>query len=62
MKDKKSFAIRVDTTTLEKFRYVAKYEDRSLSKQIMFLVHKCIREFEAEHGKIELPEEEGKVV
>ena len=57
MKKDKSFTIRVETTTLEKFRYIAKYEGRSLSKQIMFLIHKCIREFEAEHGEIELPDE-----
>jgi len=53
----KHFSIRVDEATLEKFRYIAKYEDRSASRQIMFLIHKCIREFEAEHGAIELPEE-----
>jgi len=53
-KDDKSFTIRVDATTLERFRYIAKYEDRTLSKQIRFLIHKCIRDFEAEHGKIEI--------
>ena len=57
MKKEKSFTIRVDARTLEKFRYVAKYEDRSLSKQIMFQIHKSIREFEEQHGEIELPEE-----
>jgi len=56
MENDKHLGLRIDEETLEKFRYVAKYDARSLNGQIMFLIHKCIREFEAEHGKIELPE------
>ena len=54
------FSIRMEEETLRKFRYVAKYDDRSASGQIMYLIHKSIREFEAEHGTIELPEKEEK--
>jgi len=60
MKEQKSFTIRVPEETLEKFRYVAKYDDRSLSGQIMYLIHQSIRDFEKEHGVIKLVEEETK--
>jgi len=58
MEKDKHLGVRIDKETLEKFRYVAKYDARSLNGQIMFLIHKCIREFEAEHGEIELSEGE----
>ena len=60
LKTLKHMSIKIPETTLEKFRYVAKYDDRDVSKQIMYLIHKSIRDFEAEHGKIELPEKEEK--
>jgi len=49
-------SIRIDEDVLQKFHYVAKYEGRSASGQIMFLINNCIREFEEKHGKIELPD------
>lgn len=54
MKNQKHISIRIDADVLEKFHYVAKYDDRSASGQIMYLINNCIREFEAKHGKIEL--------
>jgi len=51
----KHISIRIDAETLRKFHYVAKYDDRSGSGQIMYLINKCIRAFEEEHGKIPLP-------
>ncbi len=54
----KHISIRIDEETLEKFHYVSKYEDRSASGQIMFLINSCIREFEEKHGEI-LIEKEG---
>ncbi|HMM05929.1 MAG TPA: hypothetical protein PKD52_04590 [Clostridiales bacterium] len=57
MKKNKHISIRIDEDVLQKFHYVAKYEDRSASGQIMFLINNCIREFEEKHGKIELPPE-----
>jgi len=53
----KHISIRIDDDLLQKFHYVSKYEDRSASGQIMFLINHCIREFEEKHGKIELPTE-----
>lgn len=50
----KHISIRIDEDLLQKFHYVAKYEDRSASGQFMFLINKCIREFEEKHGQIDL--------
>ena len=55
MDNKKHISIRIDESTLQKLHYIAKYEDRSLSRQIMFLINSCIRDFEENHGKIDLP-------
>lgn len=55
MKKNKHISIRIDDEVLQKFHYVAKYEDRSASGQIMFLINNCIRDFEEKHGTIELP-------
>lgn len=57
MKKNKHISIRIDEEVLQKFHYVAKYEDRSASGQIMFLINNCIRDFENKHGKIELTDE-----
>lgn len=56
MSKSKHFSIRMDEEVLRKFQYVAKYEDRSASGQIMYLINNCIREFEEKHGEIELQE------
>ena len=57
MKKQKHISIRIDEKTLKKFHYVAKYDDRSASGQIMFLINKSIRDFEAKHEKIILDDE-----
>jgi len=57
LKKNKHISIRIDDEVLEKFHYVSKYEDRSASGQIMYLINNCIRDFEKEHGKIELSED-----
>lgn len=49
-------SVNIEEDALAKFHYVSKYELRSASAQIIFLINKCIREFEDEHGKIELDE------
>ena len=56
MKKQKHFSILIDEDTLEKFHYISKYDDRSASRQIMFLIHQSIRNFEEKHGEIELSE------
>lgn len=51
-KDRTHLSIRLDGELHDKFRYVAKYYDRSMSKQILNLVATCVREFEKEHDPI----------
>ena len=59
MKDDKTFlSIRMNKELHDKFKSVAAYEGRSMSKQILYLLNKCVRDFEREHGPIELPEED----
>ena len=58
MKDKSHLSIRMNSELHDKFQYVAAYEGRSMSKQILYLLNKCVRDFEREHGPIELPEED----
>lgn len=56
LKKNKHISIRIDEDVLQKFHYVSKYEDRSASGQIMYLINNCIRDFEEKHGVIELPQ------
>lgn len=52
MKDKTHLSIRMESNLHDKFQWVAKYEGRSMSGQILYLIQKCVREFEKEHGPI----------
>lgn len=45
-------SIRMDKQTHDKIQYVAAFEGRSMSGQIVHLMQKCIRDFEKEHGAI----------
>ena len=36
----------------DKLVYISKYNGRSMSGQILYLIQSCIREFEKEHGPI----------
>lgn len=58
MKKQKHISIRIDADVLEKFHYVAKYDGRSGSGQIMYLINSCIREFEEKHGEIPVSDED----
>ena len=48
-----SLSIRIDDEMLDKLHQVADYEGRSANSQILFLIRKCIEDFEKEHGKID---------
>lgn len=55
MKEKnKHLGLRIDSETHDKIFYIAEYEGRSGSGQIMHLIRRCIADFEKEHGKIDL--------
>ena len=54
MKGRKHLSIRMDEEMHDKFQYIAAYEGRSMSGQILYLIQRCVREFEKEHGPIDL--------
>ena len=60
MKDRTHLSIRMNNELHDKFQYVSAYEGRSMSKQVLYLLNRCVRDFEAEHGPIALSEQEGK--
>lgn len=57
MEKDKHIGIRINRELHFKLHYISKYEGRYANGQILYLVQKCIREFEEENGKIELPED-----
>ena len=54
MEDKKHLSIRMDGELHNKLQFVAAYEGRSMSRQILYLINQCVRKFEKEHGPIDL--------
>ena len=60
MNDKIYLTIRMNRELHDKFRSVAAYEGRSMSRQILGLMHQCVAEFEKKNGPINrLPEDGG---
>lgn len=51
---KLSTTIRVDEIIWEKFKIIAKEENRSLNSQVEFLIKKCIQEYEQQNGTIKI--------
>ena len=54
MKDRTHLSIRMDKELHDKVQYVASYQGRSMSSLILDLMLECVRDFEKEHGMIEL--------
>lgn len=54
MKDCLHFSMRIDEILLRKFEYIAKYEGRSINAMLLFVVRKCVAEFEKSYGSISL--------
>ena len=52
MGKQKHLSIRCDSDMLDKFYYVSKYNGRSGSGQILYMIRSAVKEFEKEHGKI----------
>ena len=50
--------VRFEPELLYKITQVAKYNKRSFNNQMEYLAQLCVREFEKEHGEIELNEYE----
>jgi hypothetical protein len=58
MEKRNHLSIRTDQELHDKFKYVAAYEGRSMSGQVLHLIQECIREHEKKYGPI--PTEEAK--
>lgn len=52
-KDNKHLGIEIEPELHAKLKYIAKYEDRSINGQVLYLIRQCIRNFEDENGVIE---------
>ena len=61
-KNNKHLGIEIDPELHYKLHYISKYEGRSANGQILYLIRKCIKEFEQNEGTIEIPpsNDEGK--
>ena len=58
MNDKIYLTIRMNRELHDKFRSVAAYEGRSMSRQILYIMNQCVRDFEKKNGPIDpLPED-----
>ncbi len=55
--NKTFLSIRMNKELHDKFQYIAAYDGRSMSGQIIYLLNKCVRDFEKEHGPIELDDQ-----
>ncbi len=51
----KHLGIEVDPELHYKLHYIAKYEGRSANGQILYLIRRCIKEFEKADGEISYP-------
>ena len=56
-KKNKHLGIEINPELHYKLRYIASYEGRSGNGQILYLIRKCIKEFEDSEGVIEIPVE-----
>lgn len=54
MKDRAYLSLRMDKQLHDKFKSLAAYEGRSMCGQLLYLVNKCVRDFEQENGPIDL--------
>lgn len=55
-KTNKHLGIEIDPVLHYKLHYISKYEGRSANGQILYLVRKCIKEFEQAEGEIQVPQ------
>ena len=55
-KKNKRLGIEIDPELHYKLHYIAKFEGRSANGQILYLLRRCIAEFEAHDGEIVVPE------
>lgn len=59
-KNNKHLGLEIDPELHYKLHYIAKYEGRSANGQILYLLRKCIKEFESNEGEIIVPKNDEK--
>lgn len=52
-KNNKHLGIEIEPELHAKLKYIAKYEDRSINGQVLYLIRQCIRDFESKNGNID---------
>ncbi len=57
MEKSKHLGLHIDPELHYKLRYVAEYDGRSISGEVLYLLRRYIMEFEREQGRIEAPQE-----
>lgn len=55
----KHLGLRIDAQTHAKLHYISRYEGRSGNGQVLFLIRRCITEFEELHGEIPVRGKDG---
>lgn len=50
----KTYPLRLDNELMEKIRIIANQEDRPISKQIERVMREYVKQYEQEHGTIEI--------
>lgn len=53
MEESKATSIRIPLSLWKKISYIAQYNDRSTSKEIVQLIKKHVSTFEERYGKVE---------
>lgn len=53
-KNNKHLGIEIDPELHYKLHYISKSEGRSANGQILYLIRKCIKEFEEQEGEIKV--------
>ena len=57
MREIKNIGIRVPPETHAKLQSIAEYEGRTINGQVLWLINRCIRDFEKENGPVDLLKE-----
>lgn len=53
-KDNKHLGLEIDAELHSKLKFIAKYEDRSINGEVIYLIKQAIIKFENENGKINI--------
>lgn len=54
----KHLGLHIDDEIHYKLKYISQYEGRSMTGQVLYLIRRCIADFERTNGRIDRPEDE----